>query len=144
MKNNSNAVLLRRVNPWSLLLILAVSLLLPLGAAAQNGSFPPPSQKKAAGVVLDENGGPIVGCNIIVKGTTVGTTTDSEGRFSFDVPASAQTLVFSYLGMEPVEQPVGLNMHVAMVSSASALDEVVVVGYGTQKDRKSTRLNSSH
>ena len=40
MKNNSNAVLLRRVNPWSLLLILAVSLLLPLGAAAQNGSFP--------------------------------------------------------------------------------------------------------
>ena len=133
MKNNSNAVLLRRVNPWSLLLILAVSLLLPLGAAAQNGSFPPPSQKKAAGVVLDENGGPIVGCNIIVKGTTVGTTTDSEGRFSFDVPASAQTLVFSYLGMEPVEQPVGLNMHVAMVSSASALDEVVVVGYGTQK-----------
>lgn len=41
MKNNSNAVLLRRVNPWSLLLILAVSLLLPLGAAAQNGSFPP-------------------------------------------------------------------------------------------------------
>lgn len=46
MKNNSNAVLLRRVNPWSLLLILAVSLLLPLGAAAQNGSFPPPSQKK--------------------------------------------------------------------------------------------------
>ena len=56
MKNNSNAVLLRRVNPWSLLLILAVSLLLPLadtvyggrrlGAAAQNGSFPPPPRKK--------------------------------------------------------------------------------------------------
>ncbi|WP_302781281.1 hypothetical protein [Alistipes finegoldii] len=46
MKNNSNAVLLRRVNPWSLLLILAVSLLLPLGAAAQSGSFPPPLAKK--------------------------------------------------------------------------------------------------
>ena len=46
MKNNSNAVLLRRVNPWSLLLILAVSLLLPLGAAGQNGSFPPPLAKK--------------------------------------------------------------------------------------------------
>lgn len=46
MKNNSNAVLLRRVNPWSLLLILAVSLLLPLGAAAQNGSFPPPRKKR--------------------------------------------------------------------------------------------------
>ncbi len=46
MKNNSNAVLLRRVNPWSLLLILAVSLLLPLGAAAQNGSFPPPLAPK--------------------------------------------------------------------------------------------------
>ena len=45
MKNNSNAVLLRRVNPWSLLLILAVSLLLPLGAAAQNGSFPPRKKK---------------------------------------------------------------------------------------------------
>lgn len=133
MKNNFNAVLLRRVNPWSLLLILAVSLLLPLGAAAQSGSFPPPSQKKAAGIVLDENGRLIIGCNIIVKGTTIGTTTDSEGHFSFDVPASAKTLVFSYLGMEPVEQPVGLNMHVVLVSSASALDEVVVVGYGTQK-----------
>ena len=46
MKNNSNAVLLRRVNPWSLLLILAVSLLLPLGAAAQNGSFPPLAKKR--------------------------------------------------------------------------------------------------
>ena len=46
MKNNSNAVLLRRVNPWSLLLILVVSLLLPLGAAAQNGSFPPPRKKR--------------------------------------------------------------------------------------------------
>ena len=45
MKNNSNAVLLRRVNPWSLLLILAVSLLLPLGAAAQNGSSPPLAKK---------------------------------------------------------------------------------------------------
>lgn len=65
MKNNSNAVLLRRVNPWSLLLILAVSLLLPLGAAAQNGSFPPPPKKRRLGVVLDENGGPIVGCNIL-------------------------------------------------------------------------------
>lgn len=133
MKNNFNAVTLRRVNPWSLLLILAVSLLLPPVAAAQSGSFPPPSQKKAAGIVVDENGGQIVGCNIIVKGTTIGTTTDSEGHFSFDVPASAGTLVFSYLGMEPVEMPVGLNMHVVLVSSASALDEVVVVGYGTQK-----------
>lgn len=46
MKNNSNAVLLRRVNPWSLLLILAVSLLLPLGAAAQNGSISPPLAKR--------------------------------------------------------------------------------------------------
>ena len=46
MKNNSNAVLLRRVNPWGLLLILAVSLLLPLGAGGQNGSFPPPPRKK--------------------------------------------------------------------------------------------------
>ena len=49
MKNNSNAVLLRRVNPWSLLLILAVSLLLPLGAAAQNGSFPPPPSQTKGG-----------------------------------------------------------------------------------------------
>ncbi len=83
--------------------------------------------------MVDETGLPIIGCTIVAEGTTQGTITNSEGRFSFDVPAKTQTLLISYVGLATMKVPVGLNMHVVMKTTANALDEVVVVGYGVQK-----------
>ncbi|MEG2061506.1 MAG: carboxypeptidase-like regulatory domain-containing protein, partial [Alistipes sp.] len=129
MKNNFNAVFFPRKNPWSLLLIFAACLFLTLPVAGQT----PPRTKIASGVVVDEKGTPIIGSNIIVKGTTSGTTSDSNGHFSLNVPASGKTIVASFIGMTSAEIPVGENLRVILQNSASELDEVVVVGYGVQK-----------
>ena len=86
------------------------------------------------GTVLDENGSPLPGANIRVKGTTKGTATDSNGKFSLDVPPNA-ILVISYLGYNSKEVSVnGLTtLSIQLESDNSELNEIVVVGYGIQK-----------
>jgi TonB-linked SusC/RagA family outer membrane protein len=81
----------------------------------------------------DGNGFP--GVNILVKGTTVGTVTDSEGNYSVEVPSAEGVLVFSSIGYKTVELPVGTQsvMNLAMEPDITSLAEVVVVGYGTVK-----------
>lgn len=90
--------------------------------------------KTVTGTVTDEQGIPIPGVNVLEKGTTNGVVTDFDGAFSIEVPDAA-VLVFSYLGYSTLEIPVvGQNeLIVNMESEASALSEVVVVGYGTQR-----------
>lgn len=90
--------------------------------------------KMVTGAVTDGQGVPIPGVNVLEKGTSNGVVTDFEGEFSIEVPDAA-TLVFSYLGYSTLEIPVaGENvLMVSMESEASALSEVVVVGYGTQR-----------
>lgn len=85
-------------------------------------------------MVTDNYGEPIIGANIVVKGTTNGTVTDFDGNFSLEVPASA-TLTISYIGYLTKEIPVGNNSRIAvkLVEDTQSLDEVVVVGYGVQK-----------
>jgi TonB-linked SusC/RagA family outer membrane protein len=80
------------------------------------------------------NGETLIGVSIKVKGGTQGTSTDANGAFTINVAPTA-TLVFTYIGFEPVEVPVNnqTNLNVVMKTSASALEEVVVVGYGTQR-----------
>ncbi len=86
------------------------------------------------GVVVDESGEPIIGASVIVKGnTSLGVVTDIDGKFSLSVPASATTLVVKYLGMEDQEVAVAPNVQVNMRLEATALDEVIVVAYGTTK-----------
>ncbi|MEN7547650.1 TonB-dependent receptor [Rapidithrix thailandica] len=86
------------------------------------------------GAVKDENGEPLPGVSILVKGTSTGTTTDMDGNFSISVPESS-TLLFSFIGYEA--QEIALNgqtaLEVVMATSSTELDEIVVVGYGTQK-----------
>lgn len=86
------------------------------------------------GTVTDDTGMPIPGVNVIQKGTSNGVVTDFDGNFAIEVPQDA-ILVFSYLGYATVEYPVDgrAQLDVEMTSEASALDEVVVVGYGTQR-----------
>lgn len=87
------------------------------------------------GVVTDQHGEPLIGCNIVVVGSQKGVITDIDGRFSLDVPAEAKQLKISYIGYQ--DQVVDINertnVKIILKEDDNALDEVVVVGYGTQK-----------
>lgn len=88
-----------------------------------------------SGRVTDQAGAGLPAVNVAVKGTTRGTTTDGDGRYRLAVPDGSAVLVFSSVGYEKLEVPVGYRtvVDVAMKADVTALDEVVVVGYGTQK-----------
>ncbi|MGA0560175.1 SusC/RagA family TonB-linked outer membrane protein [Larkinella sp. VNQ87] len=87
------------------------------------------------GVVSDDKGNTLPGATVSVKGTTQGTTTDAEGRFSINLPAGSNVLVISFIGMKTQEVEVGTrtNLTITLVANDQSLDEVVVIGYGTAK-----------
>src|SRR5690606_16199288 len=87
------------------------------------------------GTVRNSEGEPLIGVNVLVKGSGVGTSTDVDGRFSLEDVAEDGILVFSYIGFQTQEVPVeGRTMHsIILQEDTHLLDEVVVVGYGTQK-----------
>src|SRR5437868_4477473 len=88
-------------------------------------------------VTSTEDGSSIPGVNVVVKGTTNGTTTDADGNYRLSVPASGTTLVFSFIGLTSEEVAIGDRTVIDMPMSADVtqLSEVVVVGYGTQSKR---------
>ena len=90
---------------------------------------------KVTGTVTShEDGLPVVGASVLVKGTTVGTVTDIDGNFTItNVPSSAGTLVISFIGMKTQEVKIKPNVNVVLMSDAEVLDEVVVTGYGVQR-----------
>lgn len=84
-----------------------------------------------SGTVLDEYGEPVIGASIEVKGSSsIGTISDIEGRFSLEVPDSAQTLIVNSVGMKQEEVAVAPNLIVTLFVSDQLLDEVIVTGYG--------------
>ena len=90
---------------------------------------------KVTGVVLSEEDGlPVVGASILVKGTTVGTVTDMDGKFTLsNIPSSAKTLLVSFIGMSTQEVEVKNTVRVVLKADAEVLNEVMVVAYGTAK-----------
>ena len=88
------------------------------------------AQKQVSGVVVYENGEPIVGASIQAKGTTQGTISDYDGKFEMEVPESVKTLVISYVGMATQEVPAGKNIKVTLQENTEVLQDVVVTGYG--------------
>lgn len=104
-----------------------ISLML-IGISAQ-------AQIALKGTVVDEKNEPMIGIGIVVKNTTIGTATDLDGKFSITVPDSKSVLVFSFIGYRTQEITVGSQkeLHVTLKEDLQLLDEVVVVGYGTQK-----------
>ncbi len=92
-------------------------------------------QKTITGKVTDTNGEPIIGATILVKGTTIGTVTDTDGNFSLRIPVNAQTLQVSFVGMKTQEIPIAnrTTFNVALEEEAIGLEEVVAVGYGIQR-----------
>jgi TonB-linked SusC/RagA family outer membrane protein len=90
--------------------------------------------KTITGIVRDDLGDPVIGANIIVKGTTNGAISDVNGEFQLTV-SQGQVLVFSYIGYNPQEIAIGDRTHfeITLKEDSQTLDEVVVVGYGIQK-----------
>lgn len=90
--------------------------------------------KKVTGSVVDEQNLPLIGVNILVKGSTVGTVTDFDGNFQLEVPANS-VLKFSFIGYVEQEIVVGneSTFNIVLKEDVQGLNEVVVVGYGTQK-----------
>lgn len=87
------------------------------------------------GQVTEENGELLPGVNVFVKGTSIGTTTDSEGRYSVSVPDESAVLVFSFIGYTTQEITVGSQsvIDVVLTADVTSLEEIVVIGYGTQQ-----------
>lgn len=90
-------------------------------------------QRTVSGSITDSNGQPLIGVNIIVKGSTIGTQTDFDGKYKIDVPEGA-ILIFSYVGMASQTITVGDKtvIDLIMKEDAAQLNEVLIVGYGTQ------------
>lgn len=95
-------------------------------------------------VTSEEDGLPIVGASVTVKGTQLGTATDMDGHFTIaNVPASAKSIVVSYIGMDTQELHITKNMKIKMSSNSQSLDEVMVVAYGTAKKSSFTGAAST-
>ena len=108
-----------------LTMFLAALLLSAVGAVAQtqvNGT-----------VVSQDDGEPVVGATVMVVGTQVGAVTDINGKFSLTCPKGKSTLRITYVGMEPIEVGARPNMRILLTSDKQALDEVIVVAYGSAK-----------
>ncbi len=94
------------------------------------------------GRIVDDTGMGLPGVNILIKGTTNGTTSDADGRYVLNIPAgnSDGVLVYTFIGFASQEQPIGgrSTIDVTMATDIQALSEVVVVGYGTQEKRDVT------
>ena len=120
--------LLKRLVPAALFaLTLCVSA--PLPANGQSKAI------SVSGTVTDSEKVPLIGVGIMVKGTTIGTSTDLDGHFYLDVPDKNSVLEFSYLGFKTQELTVGsrISFNVVLYEDSSELESVVVTGYGHQK-----------
>jgi len=98
-------------------------------------SSPSWAQKRTiSGIVTDETNEPVIGANVVIKNTTVGTITGIDGQYRIEAPDNA-ILVFSFIGYNSIEEKVNgrTQINVSMKSNDITLSDVVVVGYGVQK-----------
>lgn len=110
---------------------------IPVMYAAHPGEMPGVAQQRAhrlTGTIIDGTGEPVIGANVVIKGTTIGTVTDIDGNFSLDVEPNS-VLTVTFIGYMPKEITLKgeKNIKVTLLEDTQKLDEVVVVGYGTQK-----------
>jgi TonB-dependent starch-binding outer membrane protein SusC len=107
---------------------------------------PPPPPVKVTGVVTDENGKPLPGVTVLIKGTSIGTSTDNNGSFEIELQENnVKVLVFSFVGMENQEINVSAknNVRVKLLPKIASGNDLVVVGYGSQKKSDMTGAVSS-
>jgi TonB-linked SusC/RagA family outer membrane protein len=89
-------------------------------------------------VISDEDGQGLPGATVLVKGTTVGTTTDLDGNYSINVPEGSNVLIYSFVGLKTLEEAIGNRsvINVTLTTDASQLSEVVVTAIGIEKEKK--------
>jgi hypothetical protein len=104
----------------------------PINFVSEVGSI---QQKMISGVVKDENGDPIPGVSVVVKGTKRGTLTDNNGKFQIEVSGGDKVLQFSFVGMKTQEVAITdkRTVNITLAQETIGIEEVVAVGYGTQK-----------
>ena len=99
---------------------------------------------RISGVITEQNGNPVIGASVLVKGTSTGTISDLDGKYSITVADNNAILVYSYIGYEKQELKATKQIiNVTLVEASKAIDEVVVIGYGTQKKVNLTGAVSS-
>ncbi len=127
MKDRNCSSLMRCASSLQRLFFLALLSVIAIGAYAQG--------KTVSGTVLDKSGESVIGASVVVKGTTNGTITDFDGKFTLSNVPNNASLEISFVGYKTQVIPVqGKNtFNVTMVEDTEVLDEVVVVGYGVQK-----------
>ena len=118
--------------------LLVCSSLVPSQIHAFPTTISAPFEKAISGKITDETGMGLPGVSVIVKGNTIGTISDSEGRYTLNVPDNASALIYSYVGYMPKELPVGnaLVIDVQMVVDIRNLNEVVVTALGIKQETK--------
>ncbi|WP_163713581.1 SusC/RagA family TonB-linked outer membrane protein [Mangrovibacterium lignilyticum] len=109
-------------------LLVLIFALFSVSVFAQNS-------KQISGVVTDSQANPVIGATVMVKGTTIGTATDVDGKFTLNVPEDTRVLLVSFIGMEPkeVELKNKTSFKISLNDQTTELGETVVVGYGQQK-----------
>lgn len=136
-KNRVKTTVLHLSTRWfRRLMPILICMVIPLSLSAQ--------KKAVNGIVVDTKNEPLIGVSVIVKGTSTGTVTDIDGKFTLNVSAK-DVLVFSYVGMNTKELTAGANKNLRIVleDNNKALEEVVVVGYGTVKRKDLTTAVST-
>jgi len=114
---------------------IILSVLLLMGSLALHAQ----TRQVSGTVTSAEDNEPIPGVSIYVKGSTVGTTSDIEGRYTLEVPEDATTIVFSFVGMKTLEMPIeGSVVNAALQPDVLGLEEVMVVAYGRVKKESLT------
>ncbi len=132
------------------ILLVIISIFISVGINADDFSALPhqaqatQENKQIEGIVTDVSGETIIGANVSVKGTTIGSITDINGHFTLSVPPNA-ILVISYIGYTTLEIPVGNNLNLSIIlrEDTQTLEEIVVVGYGVQRKLSVTNAISS-
>ena len=129
MKNETDLILYGKnfLKLFARAFLVGAFLLFQLSASAQ--------QKTVSGTVTGVDNAPLPGVTVLIKGSTVGTLTGSDGKYTLSVPQSAQSLVFSFVGLQSQEIPIGSSnvYNVILSESLVGLEEVIVIGYGTAK-----------
>lgn len=92
--------------------------------------------KRVSGTVVDENGEPVIGATVHVKGTTIGVSTDAQGKYSIQVPQNGKSLIISLIGSQTKEVSTQDNQKIVLVNDSKALNEVVVTALGITREKK--------
>ena len=137
MKDLLLQIHLKRPRQWLLLTLIAIASANPVLAQA--------TDKRVTGRVTAEDGEALPGVNVTLKGSSIGTSTDTKGDFSINVPSESSVLVFSFIGYGKQEIEVGTKtrIDVNLATDNQALEEMVVIGYGSQKKSSLTGAVSS-